>query len=150
MQLTVRPMRPRDLPRVMEIEEAAYTTPWSEDTFRGLLRRSDTSLLVADVNDAIAGYAVFWAVLDQGELGNIAVADEFRRRGIATRLLESVLEVARDRTVREVFLEGRASNAHARALYEKHGFAEVDRRPGYYTGPIEDALVMRVRLNDGG
>lgn len=137
-----------DLPHVMDIETASYSTPWSEDTFRGLMRRNDADLLVGEVDDVIAGYAVFWAVTDQGELGNIAVAFEFRRRGIAARLLDAILYMARERAVREVFLEVRASNDTARELYRKHGFVEIDRRRNYYSDPIEDALVMSIRLRN--
>ncbi|HEX9107546.1 MAG TPA: hypothetical protein VF832_09970, partial [Longimicrobiales bacterium] len=73
-EVTVRRMEAHDLGRVMEIEQIAYTMPWTESTFRGLLRRSDADLFVAATPDGdLAGYAVSWAVLDQGELGNVAV-----------------------------------------------------------------------------
>jgi ribosomal-protein-alanine N-acetyltransferase len=147
-QLSIRTMDSDDLPRVMDIEIASYSTPWSEDTFRGLMRRRDADLLVGEVDGVIAGYAVFWAVTDQGELGNIAVAPELRRQGIAKRLLDAVLLVAQQRTVREVFLEVRASNDTARELYRKRGFVEIDRRRNYYSEPTEDALVMSIRLHD--
>lgn len=137
-----------DLPRVMDIEIASYSTPWGEDTFRGLIRRNDADLLVGELDGVIAGYAVFWAVTDQGELGNIAVAPEFRGQGIAKRLLDAVLLVAQQRIVREVFLEVRASNDTARELYRKRGFVEIDRRRNYYSEPTEDALVMSIRLRN--
>lgn len=148
MQLSIRTMDSDDLPSVMDIETASYSTPWSEETFRALMRRNDADLLVGEVDDVIAGYAVFWAVTDQGELGNIAVAPEFRRHGIATRLLEAILQIARERAVGEVFLEVRASNDTARELYRKHGFVEIDRRRSYYSDPTEDALVMSIRLRN--
>ncbi|HET9982889.1 MAG TPA: ribosomal protein S18-alanine N-acetyltransferase [Longimicrobiales bacterium] len=136
-----------DLPRVMEIEYACYSMPWNESTFRGLLRRSDADLFVIETAGVVAGYAVFWSVLDQGELGNVAVSPEWRRRGLARRLLDAVFARARERRIREVFLEVRVSNLGAQDLYRRYGFREVGRRRNYYMEPVEDALVMRKDLD---
>lgn len=145
-ELTIRPMRSFDLPRVMQIELATFSMPWSESTFRGLLRRTDSDLFVADIGDEVAGYSVFWAVTDQGELGNVAVSQQFRGRGIGRKLVERVLARAAERGVREVFLEVRKSNESAQAMYRMFGFYEVGRRKNYYLEPAEDALVMRIDL----
>ena len=146
--LLIRRMRPSDLPRVMEIELICFTMPWSEATFRGLLRRTDADLLIAEQGGDIAGYAAFWAVLDQGELGNVSVAPGWRRRGIGRKLVNAVLARAADRGVREVFLEVRVSNVGAQKLYHRYGFEEVGRRRNYYLEPVEDALVMRRELTE--
>ena len=145
-EVVIRKMRTPDVARVMQIELATFTMPWSEATFRGLLRRTDSDLYVAEVGDAIAGYSVFWAVMDQGELGNVAVAEEFRGRGIGHKLIETVLDRAAERGVREVFLEVRKSNASAQNLYKAFGFSEVGKRKNYYLQPVEDALVMKAVL----
>jgi ribosomal-protein-alanine N-acetyltransferase len=139
----IRRMRAADLPQVMLIELTTFTMPWSEATFRGLLRRKDSDLLVADLKGDVAGYAVFWAVLDQGELGNVAVDDEMRGHGIGSKLIQAVLDCAYERGVREVFLEVRKSNVRAQDLYKTFGFSEVGRRRNYYLEPLEDALVMK-------
>jgi len=139
----IRRMRGTDLPRVMEIELASFTMPWSEATFRGLLRRTDADIYVADMLGAVAGYAVFWAVTDQGELGNVAVAAEYRGRGLGRKLVEVVLERAAERGVREIFLEVRRSNEGAQNLYRTFGFFEVGKRKNYYLEPVEDALIMK-------
>ena len=145
--ITFRGMRLADLPRVLEIELQCFTMPWSEATFRGLLRRSDADLYVAEAGEHVVGYSVFWAVLDQGELGNVSVAPGWRRRGIGQGLVRKVLLRARERGVRDVFLEVRVSNTGAQRLYESYGFAEVGRRRNYYLEPLEDALVMRRELD---
>lgn len=142
----IRRMRSADLPRVMEIELATFTMPWGESTFRGLLRRKDSDLLIAEVKGAVAGYAVFWAVLDQGELGNVAVDEAARGQGIGSKLVEAILERALDRGVREVFLEVRKSNVRAQELYKAFGFDEVGQRRNYYLQPREDAIVMKKEL----
>lgn len=144
--LAIRRMRSADLVRVMQIELATFTMPWSESTFRGLLRRSDSDLFVAEVRGEVAGYTVFWAVTDQGELGNVAVAPDFRGKGIGRLLVDAVLDVATERGVREIFLEVRKSNEGAQNLYKTFGFYEVGKRKNYYLEPVEDALVMRVDL----
>lgn len=141
--VVIRPMRSADLPQILKIEVECFTMPWSEATFRGLLRRSDADLFVAEEDGTILGYAAFWAVLDQGELGNVSVEPGSRRRGIGERLILAVLKRAQQRGVREVYLEVRVSNRGAQNLYERFGFAEVGRRRNYYLEPIEDALVMR-------
>ncbi len=148
MKLTqIRKMRALDLPIVMEIELATFTMPWSEATFRGLLRRSDSDLYIAERRGLVAGYAVFWAVTDQGELGNVAVAEAFRGKGIGSKLVEAVLERAAQRGVHEVFLEVRKSNEGAQNLYKAFGFFEVGKRKNYYLQPTEDALVMKKVLD---
>jgi len=148
--VAIRPMRPEDLPRIMEIERASYTAPWPEASFRGLLGRADASVHVAEIDGRIVGYAACWAVLEQGELGNIAVAPEHRGRGISKTLMDAVIDDMRARGVRELFLEVRVTNDVARNLYERYGFEEIGCRPDYYTAPVEDAIVMRKRLDARG
>jgi ribosomal-protein-alanine N-acetyltransferase len=142
-------MRPADVPEVHRIERLSYSVPWSELTFRGLLQRSDADLLVIELDGQLTGYAVFWQVLDQGELGNVAVDPQWRRHGLARQLIAAVMERAAARGVRELFLEVRPSNVGARLLYESFGFERVGQRKNYYQEPVEDAVVMRVFLPQG-
>jgi [ribosomal protein S18]-alanine N-acetyltransferase len=144
--VTIRRMAAADLPAVLAIEADAFTMPWSEATYAGLLRRSDADLFLAEAEGEVLGYAALWAVLDQGELGNIAVAPRRRGRGVGTRLLQVVFQRARERGVKELYLEVRVSNTAAQRLYERHGFQVVGRRRGYYAEPPEDALVLLLRL----
>ncbi len=139
----IRAMTRRDLHRVLTIERASFGVPWTMSTFRNLLDQRGTALWVAESGDGIVGYAVVWTVLDQAELGNVAVAAGWRRRGIASRLVETVVAWLREQGVREVFLEVRESNHGAQRLYGGHGFEAVGRRAGYYSHPNEDALVLR-------
>jgi ribosomal-protein-alanine N-acetyltransferase len=94
------------------------------------------------------GYAVLYVVADQAELANLAVAPAVRGRGVGRALLESVLAVAQELDVREIFLEVRQSNYVAQRLYRSVGFVPVALRRGYYEAPVEDALVMVLRLGD--
>jgi [ribosomal protein S18]-alanine N-acetyltransferase len=143
----VRRMRPGDLDAVCRIEEATFTMAWRRRTFEGLLRRDDSELLVAEREGEVVGYSICWAVADQAELGNLAVAEEARGLGVGRHLLEAVLAGMRTRGAAELFLEVRASNLEAQRLYRRYGFEEVDRRARYYTQPVEDALVLRLPLH---
>ena len=144
--VSIRSLTQRDLAEVVRIENASYSVPWSAATFRGLLFRADTDLLCAEIDSAIVGYAVCWFVLDQGELGNVAVDPAWRRRGIAALLVEATLERARKRRAKEVFLEVRRSNDVAQRLYRRLGFRDMGVRRNYYSQPAEDALVMRATV----
>jgi ribosomal-protein-alanine N-acetyltransferase len=141
--VVLRGMAPPDLEQVVAIEVESYSVPWSEITFRGLLRRRDADMIVVCSDGAVVGYAAFWCVIDQGELGNVAVTRAWRGKGLGARLVAEVLRRAAERGVREVFLEVRPTNTVARRLYEQLGFAPVGRRRNYYQDPVEDALVLR-------
>lgn len=145
--VTVRPLTPADVDAVAALEAEAFSSPWSRDTFLGLMDRRALELRVLESAEAgIVGYAVLWCILDQGELANMAVAPAFRGRGFGAFLLSQVLEVARERGVKTLFLEVRVSNEAAARLYGRFGFEEIGVRRGYYDRPKEDALVMRATL----
>jgi len=139
-------MAPTDVDRVAELEAESFSTPWRADTFRTLLERSAVELWVIEDERTVAGYAVLWCVLDQGELANLAVDESRRGRGLGGRLLDRVLDVARERGVRTLFLEVRVSNEAAQELYASRGFSELGRRKNYYDQPREDARLLEKRL----
>lgn len=147
MRCHITPMTSSHLPAVAALEKLCFPAdPWSENIFRSALDSPDTAILLAEGEDgALLGYAVLYTVLDEGNLDNIAVAPEYRRRGVADALLSAVVGFSRERLAR-LFLEVRASNAPAIALYRKHGFVEVGRRKHYYTAPREDAVLMTLEF----
>jgi ribosomal-protein-alanine N-acetyltransferase len=147
--VTVRAMRPADLDQVMLIERRSFTAPWEESTFRGLMRRPSAALLVAEFGENLAGYSVMWFAGNEGELGDIAVTPERRGTGVGRLLLRESIAVAVSRGTRALYLEVRESNAVARGLYVAFGFAVVGVRKQYYTEPVEDAIVMKLALQDG-
>lgn len=144
----VRAMRLVDVDAVVEIETEAFSSPWQRDTFAGLIGRPGVELLVmTEADEGVVGYAVLWCILDQGELANVAVTPALRGRGLGSRLVASVLDVARGRGVRKIFLEVRASNARAVQLYDRFGFSDVGLRKNYYDDPREDARIMMAELS---
>jgi len=143
-------MRSSDLDRVMAIEEASFSTPWSRNSFRNLMGRGDADLWVTIVDGLLVGYSVVWYVGDESELGNLAVSSDWRRRGLGQWQLDRVLERALERGARRVFLEVRVSNRGAQDLYERSGFVQVGIRRRYYRQPVEDARVMCLDLSSIG
>ena len=93
-------------------------------------------------DDAVVGYAAVSSVLDEGSLDNIAVAPEYRRRGVGEALLQEIIRRSRERELAFLYLEVRAGNEAAIALYKKHGFVPVGCRKNYYEKPREDAILM--------
>jgi ribosomal-protein-alanine N-acetyltransferase len=146
--LRIRRMREADLPQVLVIENASFSTPWKEPTFLSLMRRSDTDLFVADSDEGILGYTASWTVIDQSELGNVAVAPAARGQGVGGALVDTVLARVKERGAEECVLEVRESNRSAQQIYHRRGFVVVGRRRSYYSLPTEDALVMKLRLHD--
>jgi len=94
--------------------------------------------------EQVAGYVVAIDAADEGEILNLAVAPQSRRRGLGHALVRRVLEALTGRGARAIYLEVRESNAPARRLYAAHGLREVGRRTQYYRRPVEDAIVLRL------
>ncbi len=144
--VVLRPAQATDLETVATIERASFRDPWSLRAFDDLLGDPRVSFLIAGQGGAVRGYLVSWSVLDEGEIGNLAVAEDARRRGIGALLLDGAVEAARAARIQALYLEVRDSNAAARSLYASRGFAEIGRRRDYYRRPREDARVLRLDL----
>jgi ribosomal-protein-alanine N-acetyltransferase len=145
--VAVRPMEPPDVRAIARLEAECFSTPWSAATFRTLLRRSGAELWVAEQAPyGVIGYYVLWCIQEQGELANIAVDERFRGRHIGSMLLDHALTVARGRGVESVYLEVRASNEGAAAMYASRGFEQIGVRRSYYERPREDARVLAKHL----
>ena len=142
----IRSAVPADAAGLVAIERRAFSDPWSEASFRDALTSPWSFGLVAETKRGAAGYLIGREVAATGEVLNLAVAPEFRRRGIGGALLEAGLAALRRRKVEEVFLEVRESNISAQALYVGHGFRPVGQRAAYYRNPREDALVLKLEL----
>ena len=139
-----------DLPALVALEARCHSHPWTERGMRDALSPSGPGALLvlrapfppSDTGRGIVAYCAFQVVAGEAHVHNLAVAPEARRRGLARRLLALTLEIAARRGARVVFLEVRAGNAAARALYRAAGFREVGIRRGYYAAPVEDAVLL--------
>ena len=143
----LRPLATADLDAVVAIERLTFADPWSRKSFASTLGQPHVHALAADAaGGALAGYALWSDVEDEGEILNIAVAPAARRHGIGRALLDAALAALREGGVRTVFLEVRRSNDAAIALYRAAGFQSLGVRPAYYAQPREDALTMSLEL----
>jgi len=144
MTVEIRKLKLRDLTAIEEIERESYPTPWSRSMFAGELSKPSSICLGAiDVEaNRLVGYLIISRYVDAWHVMNIAVADEFRRRGIATRLMDRLFEITSGDGRRGYTLEVRVSNDAAIRLYESLGFKARGLRRGYYTDNREDALIM--------
>ena len=136
-------MKPEHVPQVAELEKLCFSAPWSERSIAAELDNPISLWLVAVSGDLVVGYVGSQSVMDEADMMNIAVHPDFRRLGVAESLVSALCDHLRRRQVRSLSLEVRASNAPAKALYEKLGFAQVGCRPNYYKAPKEDALILR-------
>ena len=140
----VRGMRKADLDEILWIEEASFGSPWSRASFEAELRKEYSTCRVAVAVGRVVGYIVVWYVVDEIHIANVAVHPDWRRQGVAERLISRVLEEGEG--FFWVGLEVRSSNRAARALYRKLGFREVGIRRQYYVQEREDAVLMAKRL----
>ena len=142
----IRPAALADAATLVAIERRCFSDPWSESAFREALASEWTFGLVVEGGRGPAGYLIGRVVAGSGEVLNLAVAPEFRRRGLGGAMLEEGLAAFRRRGATEVFLEVRESNHSAQSLYLARGFRPVGQRAAYYRNPREDALVLRLAL----
>lgn len=148
--LEIRPLTVSRLDEVLAIERASFSDPWSREMFRSeLTLGGGTYARVAERDGAVAGYLCAVLVSDEAHVGNLAVAQAERRRGVAQRLLDDLVANARSRRVRRITLEVRESNENARKFYYKNNFIDVAIRKNYYRNPTEDAIVMLRTLPEG-
>ncbi len=139
-------MMPGDVRQVAAIERDTFSQPWSEQGFLDSLANPDTLFLVAE--DAatdevqILGYVGMYCALDEGEITNVAVAQQARRRGAGKALIGELLRQAKERGICRIILEVRVSNNSAIRLYEGMQFYKVGTRKGFYDFPKEDADIM--------
>lgn len=145
-QILIREMREEDVPSVSEIEGLSFSQPWSKTSFLSEIHKSRSISRVAVLDSAVVGYICAELVTDEGHILNLGVHPDYRRKGISTALVASVIEVLRQRSCRVLFLEVRASNHAARRLYERFGFSVVGERKNYYVSPVEDAVIMTLEL----
>lgn len=137
-----RRLRAEDVPAVSRLEEQTFSMPWSAESFRQMIEKEDTAYFVAEEEGKILGGCGLFLIAGEGNITNVAVAPEARRRGVATGLLTYLLSEGDRAGLTAYTLEVRVSNKAAIALYEKLGFVSEGIRPNFYEKPREDAVIM--------
>lgn len=143
MNFHIRRMTVEDVPAVAELDRISFSLPWTERSFHFEVSSNPASRCwVAEQGGQIIGVVVAWLLLDEVHIATIATRPEFRRQGIAQALLAHVLKLGAKDGALSSFLEVRASNVAAQAMYHKFGYEETGRRPRYYKDNGEDAILM--------
>ncbi len=140
MSLTLRPLDEADLDAVIEVESASFVEPWSRSLFSEEIAQPTRRYVVAEAGGALCGYGGIMLMGEDAHVVTLAVAPGHREKGVASRLLMALIDVARDNGARHLTLEVRESNRPALELYRKFGFEPAGTRRGYYA--TEDAVVM--------
>ena len=141
-----RPMTEADLDRVVQIENAAFSHPWSRNLFADGLKSYDCWLMFD--GDKQVGHGIIQIILDEAHLLNIGVGLGHQRQGHGARMLQEVIGDARVAGAKRLLLEVRRSNRQAVAFYRRSGFTEIGVRRAYYPAVAgrEDALVFEKEL----
>ncbi len=135
-------LRKEDALAAAELEMANYSLPWTERAFLDALDRDYYLFLKAEAEGVFAGCCGYMRSFETGEITNVTVRQEYRRQGIARRMLLELMEQGRREGIERFTLEVRRSNESAIALYHSLGFRTEGVRKGYYESPREDALIL--------
>jgi len=128
---------------IMVVEKLSFKIPWTRESILEEIKNNKLArYLSAKVNGRVVGYAGMWCVCNEGHITNIAVHPEFRGVGLGTRLMESLIDIAKREGISSLTLEVRKSNIIAQNLYKKFGFEECGIRKSYYADNGEDAIIM--------
>ena len=141
--MIITKMKPEHVLQVASLEKLCFSDPWSEASVASELNNPLSLWLVAEENGVVLGYVGSQTVLDETDMMNIAVRPDYRRQGIANRLITELIAQLKNRGSRMLTLEVRSSNITAIALYDGYGFQQIGLRKNYYRNPKEDALILR-------
>ncbi|MCR5303605.1 MAG: ribosomal protein S18-alanine N-acetyltransferase [Lachnospiraceae bacterium] len=146
MNIHTEILKESDIEDIIALENECFAHPWPRSAFEEILTGTTAEYYAAkDDEGRLLGGAALFFLSGEGDITNVAVHGIYRNNGIATKLLEDMIEDGRKRGLTEFTLETRESNLAAIAVYEKNGFVVEGRRPGFYRDPKEDALVMWLR-----
>ena len=149
----VRPFHARDLDDVLAIEQASFSEPWTRGMFEAELQGNPFGRFLgafrpgeASPAKPLLGYICYWVVFEELRLMNLAVRQDCRRQGIASRLVRYAMEEGITQGTTRALLEVRAGNHVGRQLYQALGFRQYGCRRSYYTNPHEDAILMQLQM----
>ena len=143
MNLNIRKMMEADVPTVTALDKISFSLPWPERSFRFEVTDNPASRCwVAEVDGQVVGMIVAWLFVDEVHIATIATHPDFRRQGIAQKLLIHTLRYTADEGAVSSFLEVRENNHAAQEMYRKFGYENTGRRKRYYKDNDEDAILM--------
>lgn len=147
MDVLIRPLELQDIDYVCEMEEQAFSMPWHRESFVEMINNENAIYLVAEDDcGVVCGCIGLLCIAGEGDICNVVVHKDYRRRGIGRALVEGILKDGEANELTAFTLEVRVSNTPAIKLYESFGFVNEGIRPGFYDKPKEDALIMWRRI----
>jgi len=144
--MVIEKMTEEDIDEVLAIEQDAFPSPWTRGMFLQRLSNEDSYFIVAREEEKLIGYGGFFMIGEVARLENLAVHPEFRRCGVATRIMKKLFTLVKANGGKEITLEVRRGNQGAQNLYRKFGFSISEKRPDYYNNNGEDALIMSCKV----
>ncbi len=142
MNINIKRMNSSHIKALSEIEKECFSTPWSENALSDELQNNFARFFVAECDGVVSGYIGAHNILGEVYITNVAVSELFRRKGIAEKLIKTLVGFCENEGMEFVTLEVRRSNEAAKKLYAKMGFEEVGERKDFYEKPREDAILM--------
>ena len=139
--ITITALSPDNAEEVYQVEKACFSTPWSLESFRKDLENKNAVYVCLEEDGKVIGYVGMWNISGEGNINNVAVLPDYRRKGYGRLLLSHLISYANEHQLLLLTLEVRASNEGAIHLYESCGFEVVGRRKKYYDN-CEDAILM--------
>ena len=150
LAVTVRAAQANDIPGMLRLDQSACSAAhWTHTAYDAIFQTNAPpriAIVAEKLERQLSGFVIARIVADECELENIVVNGADARRGVGSALLDKLIELARGRGIRRIFLEVRESNLAARGLYAKFAFACVDERSAYYSNPVEKAIVYSLGL----
>lgn len=141
-EIKIVPMEEKHVGDILKIERACFSSPWTEEGIKAELTDKTAHFIAAEKDGVSVGYCGMHEVCGECYIANIAVLPEYRRKGIAAKLLENLISHCEESSAEFLSLEVRKSNAPAISLYEKFGFEKMGERKDFYSNPKENALIM--------
>ena len=138
--MKVVPMTMEDAKELAILDQLCFSVPWSEKSFLEEAKNPLATYFVAKEDEKIVGYGGIWNVSGEGQITNIAVHPDNRKKGIASGILKEL--ISNSKSCEKIFLEVRESNNAAICLYEKYGFEKCGVRKNFYHSPQENGIIM--------
>ncbi len=147
-ELELAPVSREDMEQLLELERLSFASPWTRGMFESEFDNPFAFIIGLWDGSRLVAYLDYWIMGDEAHVMTIGVHPDYRRRGLALRLMNEMVAAVRHARCAYVILEARVSNTPALALYSKLGFVRVGTRKKYYTDNGEDAVVMLLPIRE--
>lgn len=146
--MQIRIAKKEDSPEIFSVISSSLKDGFAENSVVEAIDSDNALVYVSEESSGIDGFVISYFAADEAELLQIAVRPDARKRGVATGLIRELKNGLLEKKIKTLFLEVRESNSKARKCYEKFGMVSCGKRPGFYKGPAEDAIIYRMDIAD--